>query len=80
MREFGDAPQLREALLQSENRSGLPFENAPVAYLEIGSKGGIRLVNRAASALLGYGVEELLGKPLWELTLPEDGGSLRKLV
>jgi PAS domain S-box-containing protein len=80
MSEPGDPPRLSEALPQPEERSGPPFEESPAAYLEIGSQGGIRLVNRAARALLGCGMEDLLGTPLWDLAPPEERDGFRDLV
>src|SRR5579863_3989654 len=79
MNEPGEPSQTRRAELQSEERSGPLVEESP-AYLEIGSQGGIRLVNRAARALLGCGVEELLGRPLWDLAPPEDRDGFRDFV
>jgi PAS domain S-box-containing protein len=80
MSELGDPPRLHKAPLRIEARSGLLLDDSPAAYLEIGSEGGIRGVNRAACALLGYGAEELLGKPLWDLAPPEDRGCLHDLL
>ncbi len=80
MSEPGDPLRLREALIHAEERPSLLFEDSPAAYLEIGSQGGIRLINRAACALLGCQVEELLGRPLWELVPPEDRDSFCNLV
>lgn len=43
------------------------FMNAPVAYHEIDMAGRITRVNDTELALLGYGRDELLGRPVWEL-------------
>lgn len=42
------------------------FEDAPVAYHELDCEGVVRRVNRAECALFGYGVEEMVGRPIWE--------------
>ena len=55
------------SLRQEEERFRELFEQAPIAYHEIDSKGVIVRVNRAECQLLGYRREELLGKAVWEL-------------
>ena len=47
------------------------FEEAPVAYHQTDRKGIVRRVNRAECALLGLKAEEILGKSVWELLVPE---------
>ena len=47
------------------------FEEAPVAYHQTDRKGIVRRVNRAECALLGLKAEEILGKHVWELLVPE---------
>lgn len=48
------------------------FEDAPVAYHELGPDGTILRVNAAESALLGYSVEEMLGRPIWDFVAGEE--------
>jgi PAS domain S-box-containing protein len=48
------------------------FEDAPIAYHELGPDGTILRVNAAESALLGYSVEEMLGRPIWDFIAGEE--------
>ena len=56
------------------------FEEAPVAYHQTDRKGIVRRVNRAECALLGLKAEEILGKPVWELLVPEQRETSREAV
>ncbi|HWB99458.1 MAG TPA: response regulator, partial [Bryobacteraceae bacterium] len=72
---------LRERRLSaSEQRFRSLFEDAPVAYQEIDSEGVIRRVNEAECRMLGYSAEELLGRPVWELVVPEQQQASRESV
>ncbi|HWB95284.1 MAG TPA: PAS domain S-box protein, partial [Bryobacteraceae bacterium] len=72
---------LRERRLSaSEQRFRSLFEGAPVAYQEIDSEGVIRRVNEAECRLLGYSAGELLGRPVWELVVPEQQQASRESV
>jgi PAS domain S-box-containing protein len=48
------------------------FEEAPVAYHELDENGLITRVNRAESELLGYPMEAMLGRPIWEFMIGVD--------
>jgi PAS domain S-box-containing protein len=48
------------------------FEEAPIAYHEIGPDGVILRVNAAECALMGYTQQEMVGRPVWEFVAPED--------
>ena len=56
-----------ENLRRSEAKFLDLYENAPCAYLSVGTDAIIRLCNRRAGELLGYSREELIGKPVLEL-------------
>ena len=56
------------------------FEEAPVAYHQTDRKGIVRRVNRAECALLGLKPEEILGKAVWELLVPEQWETSREAV
>jgi PAS domain S-box-containing protein len=56
-----------EALRESEERFRDLYENAPNAYFSVGVDGRIRRCNRRAGELLGNAVEELVGRPVFEL-------------
>ena len=55
------------ALRDSEERFRDLYENAPNAYFSVGADGIINKCNRRGGELLGYAVEELVGRPMFEL-------------
>lgn len=48
------------------------FEMAPMGMVYLGTEGEILQVNRRFLRLLGYDPEELVGRPLQEITHPDD--------
>src|SRR3979409_1602628 len=46
------------------------FDETAIAYHDIDRNGIIQRVNRAECDLLGYGPEQLVGRPVWELVAP----------
>ena len=60
----------REIQETTENYRRL-FEDAPVAYHEIDKHGMVLRVNRAECELLGYEKQRVIGRPVWELVVPE---------
>ena len=70
----------RAALQASEERFRELFEEAPVAYHEIDRGGILRRTNRAECELLGYASEELLGRPVWDLVVPETREAVRAAI
>src|SRR5262245_38683785 len=56
-----------QRLQESERRYRDLYENAPNAYLSVGTEGRILIVNRRATELLGYSVDELVGRPIFSL-------------
>ena len=76
----GDPPRLHEGLISSQESLRLLFESAPVPYYEIGRDGAIRRLNRAGCDLLGFGDQELLGRPIWELAPPGERDACRESV
>ena len=55
-----------EALREIEEYRDL-YEEAPIAYYSIGLDGRILRANRRGEELLGYSVEELIGRPMLDL-------------
>jgi two-component system sensor histidine kinase/response regulator len=55
------------ALVESEAKFRGLFDDAPMAYHELGRDGRITRINHAGERLLGYKAEELVGRPVWEL-------------
>ncbi|MEE8390136.1 MAG: PAS domain S-box protein, partial [Anaerolineae bacterium] len=65
--EITERKQTEETLRQSEERFRDLYENAPNAYFSVGVDGRIRKCNSRAGELLGSAVEELVGRPVFEL-------------
>ncbi|MBI3968567.1 MAG: PAS domain S-box protein [Chloroflexi bacterium] len=55
-------------LRDREQRYRELFDEAPVGYHEVDVEGRIVRVNRTELAMLGYREEELVGRPVWEIT------------
>ena len=55
--------EAEEALRESEAKYRDLYENAPNAYFSFGENGLIKHCNQRAGELLGYRIEELIGKP-----------------
>lgn len=60
------------ALRESEKRFQQFYDEAPVGYHELDTKGRITRVNRKELEMLGYTAGEMLGKPLWNFFVEED--------
>ena len=56
-----------EILQESEEQYRDLYEEAPNAYFSIGADGCIRQANRSAVGLLGYSLDELIGRPVLDL-------------
>jgi PAS domain S-box-containing protein len=56
------------------------FEKAPVAYHEIDRNGTILRVNEAECRLLGYGANEMVGRPAWEFVAPDQQSTSREAI
>jgi PAS domain S-box-containing protein/putative nucleotidyltransferase with HDIG domain len=61
---------VEEALKASEERYRELWNNAPVAYHTLDTKGIITSVNRTEAKMLGYKPGEMLGKPIFDFILP----------
>ncbi len=66
-RDITERRQADEILYESEKRYRDLYENAPNAYFSAGVDGRIRRCNKRAQDLLGYTVEELVGRSMLEL-------------
>ena len=56
-----------EALQESEKRYRVLYEEAPNAYFSVGTDGYIERANISATELLGYSLDELVGRPVFDL-------------
>ncbi|MDF0664490.1 MAG: PAS domain S-box protein [Nitrospira sp.] len=61
-----------DALRESEERYRSLYDATPSMYFTVDRTGMIRSVNQYGAQYLGYGVEDLVGKPVAELFFAED--------
>ncbi len=73
-----DHQRIQAALQESEKKYQQIYDEAPVGYHEVDTKGRITRVNRKELQMLGYGAGEMLGKPIWDFFEEED--TTRKVV
>ena len=73
--DITDRKQAEQALRQSEERFRLVFEEGPLGMATFGVDGTLREANRALEQMLGYSPDELAGKPLTEITHPDDAAA-----
>jgi PAS domain S-box-containing protein len=76
-RDITERKQAEEALNRSEEQYRTLYEEAPNAYFSIGVDGIIQRVNTRAAELLGYRLEELIGKPVSDLYADTPNGKAR---
>jgi len=62
-----DRQRTLRALRESEERYRDLYEEAPIAYFTVAEDGKIQQANRRAVELLGYSLEELIGRPMLDL-------------
>ncbi len=56
-----------EALQESEKRYRDLYEEAPNMYFWVGVDGGIRMANHCVTEVLGYDLDQLIGRPVFDL-------------
>jgi PAS domain S-box-containing protein len=69
---FAEHRSTEEALRESEMKFRDLYDNAPLGYHEYNLEGRITNVNRTDLEMLGYTVEETIGRPIWELNVNEE--------
>ncbi len=69
---FAKQKRTEEALRESESKFRDLFDHAPLGYHEYNLEGRITTVNHTDLEMLGYTAEELIGRPIWELTADQD--------
>jgi two-component system cell cycle sensor histidine kinase/response regulator CckA len=73
-----DHKRAQSALKESEKKFQQFYDEAPVGYHELDTKGRITRVNRKELQMLGYSAGEMLGKPVWNFF--EEGDTTRKVI
>jgi PAS domain S-box-containing protein/putative nucleotidyltransferase with HDIG domain len=69
---------IEDALRTSEERYRELWDNAPIAYHTLDTKGTITGVNRTEAKMLEYDPEQMLGKPIFDFILPEQKAEAKK--
>lgn len=64
-------------LKHSEERFRDLYQEAPNAYLSVGVNGRIERANRSATQLLGYSLDELVGRPVLDLYADTTNGKFK---
>jgi len=66
-----------EALQESEMRYRDLYEEAPNAYFSVGADGCIKQANHSAMKLLGYNLNELVGRPVLDFYADKQNGKVK---
>ncbi len=67
-----ECKRIKAALQASEKKFQQFYDESPVGYHELDTKGRITRVNRKELEMLGYTPAEMLGNPVWNFFLEED--------
>jgi len=67
-----DCKRLQSALKESEKKFQEFYDEAPVGYHELDTKGRIVRVNQKELQMLGYTLEEMTQKPIWTFFVEEE--------
>jgi len=77
-RDISQRKEAEEALKESEKRFRELWDNAPVAYHILNTKGIIISINKTEAKMLGYKPEEMTGKSIFEFVLPEQRAAAQR--
>ncbi|MFA5317035.1 MAG: PAS domain-containing protein [Dehalococcoidales bacterium] len=77
IRDITEGKRAKEALEASIKQYQDLYEEAPNAYFSVGTDGCIKMANRRATELLGYSMDELIGKPVIDLYADTPKGKAR---
>ena len=72
--------QAEEALKESENKYRELYDEAPIGYHEIDREGRLTRVNKTEAELLGYALEEMIGRYVWEFMALDQRELSRKAI
>ena len=74
VRDITDRKRAVEALRERELQYKDLYENAPIAYFSLSAEGVIQMANRRSVDLLGYPIEELIGRSALDLYADTESG------
>jgi len=77
VRDITERKQAEQALRASEERYRDLYDEAPIAYQSVGVDGRILKANRRAVELFGYSLDQLLGRPVFDLMADTPAGKDR---
>ncbi len=78
VRDITGRKRTEEARRESEARFKELWDNAPVAYHTLDTRGIITSVNQTEARMLGYSPEEMVGESIFEFILPEQRQEAQK--
>ena len=71
IQDITERKRTQEALRESQKRYKELWDDAPVAYHTLDTRGIIKQVNQTEIDMLGYTKDEMVDKPIFEFILPE---------
>ena len=78
--EFDQRSQVEDALIESERRFKVLYDNTPAMCFSIDLDGKIQSVNRYGAFILGYQREDLVGRKIEELYCEDDRETIREYL
>jgi len=75
--QIAERKRAEQVLRESEKRYRDLYEEAPNAYFSVGADGSIERANRSATELLGYSLDELIGRRVLDLYADTPNGKAK---
>ena len=80
VRDFSFRKKAEEELHRIKEAYQELYDDAPVGYHDIDTAGKIRRVNKTEAEMLGFSVDEMIGRPVFDFIAPEDREPAREAV